>query len=100
MPDARDRERILAFIRERFLDNDPTVELDADTPLLEWGILNSMNTAVLLTYIRDEIGVPVPPDRMRASNLKNVHSIAAMLDELAAPAGQSAAGVDAGGWRA
>jgi flavin reductase (DIM6/NTAB) family NADH-FMN oxidoreductase RutF/acyl carrier protein len=83
MSDDQTSARILAFIRETFLGDDPRSELDEETPLLEWGVLNSMNTAVLLTYIRDEVGVRVPPDRINGRNFKNTRSIAAMIAELA-----------------
>lgn len=32
-------------------------ELQDDTPLLEWGILNSMNIVKLIVFVRDEMGV-------------------------------------------
>ncbi|MEV6694624.1 phosphopantetheine-binding protein [Micromonospora sp. NPDC051196] len=75
--------RITAFIKERFLDGDPRGELDERTPLLEWGVLNSLNTVVLLTFVRDELGVTVPPARINAQDLKNVQSIAGMVRGLA-----------------
>ncbi|MFE7563967.1 acyl carrier protein [Kitasatospora sp. NPDC057500] len=79
-------EKITAFLRERFLDGDPHGELDENTPLLELGVLNSLHTAVLLTHVRTELGVKVPSREINARNLKNVRSIAAMIDRLAAAA--------------
>ncbi|MFI0480130.1 acyl carrier protein [Actinomadura sp. 9N215] len=73
---------VLAFIRESFLSGDPKNELDDSTPLLEWGVLNSMNTALLLTFIRDELGVPVPATKINGENFKNVRNIAAMVLDL------------------
>jgi clorobiocin biosynthesis protein CloN5 len=88
MPDDRTddptQEKIVAFIRERFLDGDPRSELAADSPLLEWGVLNSMNTTILLMFLRDELGVQVPHTRMNEPNLRNVKAIAAMVEDLAA----------------
>ncbi|MEU5002607.1 phosphopantetheine-binding protein [Streptomyces sp. NPDC021622] len=86
MPDERTEARILTFLRDKFLDGDPRSELDVESPLLEWGVLNSMNTAILLMHLRDELGAPVPPDRINSRNLKNVRSIAEMVLELSAPA--------------
>lgn len=76
------QQRITQFIRDRFLDGDPKGELEERTPLLEWGVLNSLNTAVLLTYIRTDLGVTIPPVRINAQDLKNVRAIAAMVREL------------------
>lgn len=71
--------RLLEFIRVAFLEDDAASEVDGQTPLLEWGILNSMNTAILLTFIRDELGNQVPPAMINAKNFKNVDSITAMV---------------------
>lgn len=77
-------EQLLGFIRERFLDGDPKGELAEDTPLLEWGVLNSLNTMVLLAHIRKEFGFAVPSVKINPRDLKNVRAIAAMVAELAA----------------
>ncbi len=71
--------RLLDFIRERFLDNDVKSDLDMHTPLLEWGILNSMNTAVLLSFIRDDLDSTVPPSSLNGRNFKDVDSITSMI---------------------
>nr|UNQ78285.1 acyl carrier protein [Microbispora sp.] len=86
MRDEEAEERILSFIREKFLDGDPRGELDLDSPLLEWGVLNSMDTMVLISFIRDEMGLEVPFERINSRDLKNVRSIAQMLVELSAQA--------------
>ncbi len=71
--------RLLAFIRERFLSGDPQGELDETTPLLEWGILNSLNTAILIGYIREEFGTAVALEKVNAATFKNIRSISSML---------------------
>ncbi|MBD0844692.1 MULTISPECIES: acyl carrier protein [unclassified Streptomyces] len=78
---------ITEFIRERFLDGDPKGELEMDTPLLSWGVLNSLNTVLLLNHIHDELGVKVPPSRISARDLKSVRTIASVVRELAARPG-------------
>jgi len=76
--------RLLAFIRQRFLDDDTQTKLTETTPLLEWGILSSLNMVVLLEHIRAEFGSPVPPDRINARHFRNVATIAAMVHDLQA----------------
>ena len=76
--------RLLAFIRERFLSGDPRAELEETTPLLEWGILNSLNTAMLIGYIREEFGTFVALEKVDAATFRNVASITSMLCEAAA----------------
>lgn len=75
--------RIIAFIRERFLDGDPKGELEESSPLLEWGIINSLNTAILLAFINEEFGTPLSLERLDAQMFKSVRSIATVLAETA-----------------
>jgi peptidyl carrier protein len=82
MPRDEISDRLLGFIRERFLDNDVRSDLDEATPLLDWGILNSMNTTVLLSFIRTEFEIPISSARINGRNFKDVQSIASMICEL------------------
>jgi acyl carrier protein len=79
--------RLLAFIRDRFLSGDPQGELDQTTPLLEWGVLNSLNTAMLIGYIRTEFGAVVALEKVDAATFRNVASITSMLCQAAAEPG-------------
>jgi clorobiocin biosynthesis protein CloN5 len=78
------RRRLLEFVRARFLGGDPRGELDEQTPLLELGILDSLNTAVLLTFIKDELAVRVPHADINATNFATVTSIATTVSTIAA----------------
>ncbi|MFW6722506.1 acyl carrier protein [Streptomyces sp. MAR4 CNY-716] len=87
-------EKISAYIKERFLSGDQNKELENSTPLLEWGVLNSMNTALLLMYIRDELGVVVPPQGIVADNFKDIDSITQMVVDLGSPQQATVAGTE------
>jgi clorobiocin biosynthesis protein CloN5 len=84
LPEDEVSARLLAFIRERFLAGDPQGELTETTPLLEWGILNSLNTALLLGYIRENFDTAVPLEKVDAATFENVASISALLRQTAA----------------
>lgn len=88
MSSAYSREEIsaqlLAYIRESFLSGDAEGELDERTPLLEYGILNSLNTATLIAYIRDEFGIVVPLADVTAETFNTVDSLGTMLFEMRA----------------
>jgi clorobiocin biosynthesis protein CloN5 len=85
MPQDLVIDRLIDFIRERFLGGDPNGELTEETPLLEWGVLDSLNTAVLLTYIRDELGVSVSPAKINGRNFATVRTIAALIGDVPVP---------------
>jgi acyl carrier protein len=76
--------KLLNFIRLRFLGGNSGSDMNETTPLLEWGILSSLNMVVLLDYIREEFDSPVPPERINAANFKDVAAITAMVGELQA----------------
>ncbi|MFV2110059.1 acyl carrier protein [Micromonospora sp. LOL_015] len=48
------------YITGNFLGDAATAQLAADTPLLEWGVLNSLNLLQLITHIKETFGVVVP----------------------------------------
>lgn len=79
MTDEEVSTRLLAFIRRRFLDGDPGNELDETVPLLEWGLLSSLSTVLLLAFIRDDLGVGIPREEVNSRNFRDIRSIAALV---------------------
>jgi peptidyl carrier protein len=71
--------QLLSFIRDSFLAGDPSGELSVDTPLLEFGILNSLNTAEMIAYIRDEFDVTIAFDEVTATTFKSVGDLSAVV---------------------
>lgn len=84
-------ERIEGFVRSRFLDESEDQTLTSTSPLLEWGILTSMNTAILLTYIREQFNVAVPPMSITAGNFRDLDSISSMVRGLLSTAPSTSA---------
>ncbi|MDX6364024.1 acyl carrier protein [Streptomyces sp. NPDC058274] len=87
---ASDRDELIAqlteFIQERLLAEPDSHGIAPDTPLLEWGILTSINTAQLLTFIRDELGTNIPPTELTGTNFQSLDSITDLLLSLRTPA--------------
>lgn len=76
--------RIMKFISESFLEGDPKGELTETTPLLEWDVLNSMNSALLLNFLREELHVDVPLASINAANFRTVAAISLLVSGLTA----------------
>ncbi|MFE2104607.1 acyl carrier protein [Kitasatospora sp. NPDC059463] len=76
--------RITTFISESFLDGDPRGELTETTPLLEWEVLNSMNSALLLNFLREELRVDVPLAKINAANFRDIAAISKLVSGLKA----------------
>lgn len=83
---ATDRETlynaISHYIQENFLGESEASELAPDSPLLEWGVLTSMNTSLLLAFIRNELHVVVPPTHLTGKNFASLDAITDMVHKL------------------
>lgn len=74
-------DTLRAYVDERILQ-DPTVTIEPDTPLLEWGILNSVSTVQLIGFIRERFDVVVPPEEVAGRNFRDLRSITRLLAQL------------------
>lgn len=70
------------YISQEILDG-KDIGLDDSTPLLEWGIINSMEMARLVSFIQDKFGVEVPSDKIVIEYFKDLTSITNLVLELA-----------------
>jgi acyl carrier protein len=74
-------DSLRAYVSERILQ-DPSITIEPDTPLLEWGILNSISTVQLIGFIREQFQVDVPPEEVAGRNFKDLRSISQLLAQL------------------
>jgi acyl carrier protein len=81
MNDAAVVEGLRAFISRQMLEGED-VGLTATTPLLELGILNSMEVLSLIAFIESRFKVVVPPDQILADNFKDLQTIAGLVTSL------------------
>lgn len=73
---------LLDFLRHEVLDGGS--DLDEHTPLLEYGVIDSITMVSVLSFIRDQFGVEVRSDEITASNFRDVMCLASMVEALAA----------------
>lgn len=59
------------------------VGLEASTPLLELGVLNSMEIMKLVSHIENRFEVTVPMGKILAESFKDLNAITDMVVELA-----------------
>lgn len=78
-------ERILEILRDYIakdvLDG-KDIGLEPSTPLLEWGVINSLEIVKLVTFISREFGVSVPGDKVTATYFKDLQALAGLVAEL------------------
>jgi acyl carrier protein len=75
---------LTGFALEHLVPDEVKGQFDADSPLLEWGILDSLRTAMLLNFIRRELGVAVPPSRIDPVDFASIRRIAMLVADVRA----------------
>ncbi len=66
------------YVVEELLDGDAD-ELDASTPLLELGVLNSLETARMMGFVQKKYGISVPAEALKVENLQTLSAIADLV---------------------
>ena len=72
-------EAILEYVRKEYLDEDDDVELDANTPLITGGIVDSFSMVSLLRFLERKYGVSIPDEEATPEAFDTVKSIAALV---------------------
>jgi len=75
-------DQLLDYVKNELEVNVPSEQITADSPLLEWGVLDSVRTARLLAHIRSEHGLRVPPVHMTGEHFRSVGTIADLIVSL------------------
>ena len=70
------------FVVRELLDGRDT-GLDEHTPLLAWGVLDSLSVNVLVSYTSERFGIDVPQGEVTPENLKDLDAYVSMLMRLA-----------------
>ena len=68
------------YINETLLDGSSD-ELDANTPLLEWGIIDSLSMVNLLAFIEREFGVRIADEDVLPENFATLGAIARLIEQ-------------------
>jgi 2-hydroxymuconate-semialdehyde hydrolase len=69
------------FVGQQLLDG-RDAGLDEHTPLLEWGVIDSLSVAELLSFTSERFDIDVPQDEVSPENLKDLDAYVALLMRL------------------
>ena len=72
--------KVLDFVGKEFLQGE-TAGLTVQTKLLELNVLDSLAVMVLLSFIEKDLGVVINLEDIGADSLRDVSTIAALVDE-------------------
>ena len=78
MDDIRDAVR--AFILEQFLPGEDARNLTDQTELKESGILDSLSTLKLVTFLEEQYGVEFEANDLEAGNLATIEAIERLVN--------------------
>ena len=67
-------EALKAYITNEVLDG-RDIGLEASTPLLEWGVINSLEIVKVLNFIRNQFEIEIPPEKVTADHFKDLVSL-------------------------
>lgn len=72
---------ILEYIRNEYLDDedDDDVELDANTPLITSGIVDSFSMVSLKRFVEKKYGLSLPDEEASAEAFDTVNNIVALV---------------------
>jgi acyl carrier protein len=73
-------EPIRDYIVRHHLDGQ--ADLERDTPLLEWGVIDSLALTDVLAFIEDEFEILIPATEITPENLRDLAAIGALLARL------------------
>ncbi|NQY73238.1 MAG: acyl carrier protein [Candidatus Margulisbacteria bacterium] len=69
------------YISEDILEG-KSMGLTPTTPLLEWGIINSLEIVRLSNFVKTSMGVDIPSEKLVAENLETIETIGKMVLDL------------------
>lgn len=70
---------VKSYLLEAFLPGADPAELTDDTPLISGGILDSLATVRLVTFLEEQYRIEVEAYEATADNLDTIHQIAALV---------------------
>ncbi len=76
-------DEVRQFVVAEFL-NGKGEGLDADTPLIDWGIIDSVAIVSLREHVHQQYGVLIPGAEMRPANLTSLRTIAELIKRIGA----------------
>lgn len=71
-------DELLDYVASEMLAGDAR-GLDADTPLLEWDVLDSLGMVSMLTFIDQTFGVAIPDDDVLPQNFATIRNVVRLI---------------------
>ena len=76
------RETVLEYVIDEYVDEDDDIEIDADTPLISSGIVDSFSMVSLKAFLETRYDIIIPDDEATPEAFDSVNSIVKIVREL------------------
>ena len=74
------QEAIKSFVLTQFLPDEDPAELTLDTELISTGIIDSLATLKLITYLEEQFGISIEAHEVNVEQLNSVASVASLVE--------------------
>jgi acyl carrier protein len=78
------KEQLRDYVVQNFLPGASVVDLKDDTPLRTSGVLDSIATLKLVSYVEEQFGIEVEAHEASVQNFDTISAIAAFVEQKAA----------------
>jgi|RhiMetdeSRZDD1v2_1073273.scaffolds.fasta_scaffold333882_3 acyl carrier protein len=77
-------EKLAAYI-QREISKDPGRALEADTPLISSGLVDSLSLIAVLAFIEDEFSVVIPDEEATAASMNTIRLMTNLIERYHVP---------------
>ena len=74
------QKTLLDYIREEYLEEDDE-DIDADTPLISGGIVDSFSMVSLKRFLENKYSITIPDDKATPEAFDTVNKICALVED-------------------
>jgi acyl carrier protein len=78
-------DELRKYIVENILDGRDAGELTADSPLLEWGIIDSLTIVDIVEFAKTRFSVSLPASELHPANLESIGALTALMERFRQP---------------
>lgn len=75
---------LVRYISDNLIADRGAATIDARTPLIDTGVIDSMGLLQIVTFIEERTGVRIPDDAVVPDNFQTVESMERMVEQLRA----------------
>jgi acyl carrier protein len=74
------REAVLEYVVDEYIDEDDDIEVDADTPLISSGIVDSFSMVSLKAFLEKRYDIRIPDEEATPEAFDTVNSIVGIVE--------------------